>query len=242
MTLRRAMARSVNSITAWVMSRIGAQTVVDYARRLGIESHLDPVPALCLGSGGDVSIYEMVGAYATFINKGTYTKPFFISRIEDENGNIIQEFYPETREALNEETAYLMLHMLKGTTEEPGGTGWGLSSDLRINNEIGAKTGTTQNASDGWFIGITRDLAAGSWVGGDDRSIHFKYWTLGQGARTAMPIWQNFMLKVYADPSLPYSKGKFDLPANPLSIELDCEKYFKEGEELEPAVKKDDIF
>lgn len=243
MTLRQAMARSVNSITAWVMSRIGAQTVVDYAKKLGIESHLEAVPALCLGSGGDVSIYEMVGAYSTFVNKGVYTKPFFISRIEDENGNIIQEFFPETREALNEETAYIMLHMLKGTTEESGGTGMGISSDIRWNNDVGAKTGTTQNASDGWFIGVTKDLAGGSWVGGDERSIHFKYWALGQGARTAMPIWQNFMLKVYKDPSLPYTKGRFDPPVNPLSIELDCSKYLNDADHSEDkAVKKDDIF
>jgi len=230
MTIRQAMARSVNSITAWMISRIGPQTVVDYARRLGIESPLSPVPSLSLGSGGEVSIFEMVGAYSTFVNKGVYTKPYYIQRIEDENGNIIQQFVPETREALNEETAYLMLHMLKGTTEEVGGTARGLKWELKENNEIGGKTGTTQNASDGWFIGVTKDLVAGAWVGGDDRAIHFKNWYYGQGAKTALPIFQNFMIQVYEDPTLPYTKGSFDKPTKPLSMELDCSLYNNENQ------------
>lgn len=225
MTIRQAMAKSVNSITAFMMKELTPAVIVDYARRLGIKSDLDAVPALSLGAGGDVSVYEMVAAYSTFVNKGVYTEPFFISRIEDQNGNVIQQFVPQTREAINEETAYIMLHMLKGTTEESGGTATGLNRELRAGNEIGAKTGTTQNASDGWFIGITRDLAAGAWVGGDDRSIHFRYWAMGQGARTAMPIWERFMLKVYADPKLPYQKASFNKPVKPLSIELDCSKY-----------------
>lgn len=225
MTIRQAMARSVNSITAFMMKQVGPQTVVNYARRMGIDSPLDPVPSLALGAGGDVSLYEMLGAYSTFVNKGVYTQPFYISRIEDQNGNVIQQFVPQTREALNEETAYVMLHMLKGTTEEPGGTGLTIERELRAGNEIAAKTGTTQNASDGWFMGITHDLAAGAWVGGDDRSIHFKYWAMGQGARTAMPIWERFMLKVYNDPTLGYTKGSFDKPIKPISIELDCDKY-----------------
>lgn len=225
MTIRQAMARSVNSITAFIMKQVSPQTVVNYAKRMGIDSPLDPVPALALGAGGDVSLYEMLAAYSTFVNKGVYTKPFFISRIEDQNGNVIQQFVPETREALNEETAYVMLHMLKGTTEEVGGTGMALSREIRENNEVAAKTGTTQNASDGWFMGVTKELAAGAWVGGDERPIHFRYWALGQGARTAMPIWEKFMLKVYADPTLGYTKGAFDKPVKPISIELDCEKY-----------------
>ncbi|MEQ8469983.1 MAG: transglycosylase domain-containing protein [Marinoscillum sp.] len=224
MTIRQAMARSVNSITAFVMDKVGPQTVVSYAQRMGIESRLDAVPSLALGVS-DVSLYEMVAAYSTFVNKGVYTKPFFISRIEDKNGNVIQQFVPETSEALNEETAYVMLHMLKGTTEEPGGTGMALDRELRVNNEIAAKTGTTQNASDGWFMGVTKDLAAGAWVGGDDRSIHFKYWAMGQGARTAMPIWERFMTKVYADPTLGIEKGSFSRPIKPVSIELDCSQY-----------------
>ncbi|WP_258103086.1 transglycosylase domain-containing protein [Marinoscillum sp. MHG1-6] len=225
MTIRQAMARSKNSVTAYIMKEVGPQTVVEKAKQLGIESPLDAVPSLCLGAGGDVSIKEMVGSYSTFVNKGIYTEPIFITRIEDQNGNVIQQFVPQTREAINEETAYIMLHMLKGTTEEPGGTALGLDISLRQGNEIGAKTGTTQNASDGWFVGVTRDLAAGAWVGGDERSIHFRNWALGQGAKTAMPIWENFMLKVYDDPTLGYEKGSFDRPLKPISIELDCDKY-----------------
>ena len=223
MTIRQAMARSVNSITAFMMHRIGAEEVVQYGGKLGIEG-LEPVPALCLGAGGDVSIIEMVGAYSTFVNKGTYTKAFYIDRIEDKNGHLVQKFIPVTREALNEETAYIMLHMLKGTTQERGGTAMGLDLELRRKNDIGAKTGTTQNASDGWFVGVTKDLAAGVWVGGEDRSIHFRNWTSGQGARTAMPIWENFFLSVYADSTLPYKKGYFERPKR-LTKTLNCDSY-----------------
>ena len=118
-----------------------------------------------------------------------------------------------------------MTYMLRGATEEEGGTALGLSPELRLNNEIGAKTGTTQNASDGWFMGLTKDLVAGVWVGGDDRSIHFKTSYYGQGAKTAMPIWNSFMLKVYADKELGYEKGAFPKPVRPLSVEIDCDKY-----------------
>ncbi|WP_420576900.1 penicillin-binding protein 1A [Ekhidna sp.] len=223
MTIRQAMAQSVNSITAFMMNRIGPSTVVDYAKRLGIESQLDAVPSLCLGAGGDVSIYEMVGAYSTFVNKGTHIKPFFISRIEDKNGNVIQQFVPDEQEAINEETAYVMLHMLKGVVEM--GTGRALDYELKLNNEIGAKTGTTQNASDGWFIGVTKDLVSGAWVGGDDRSIRFRNWAMGQGGRTALPIWERYMHKVYADEALGYEKGYFEKPTKPLNTVIDCELY-----------------
>lgn len=222
MTFREAMSKSVNSITAWIMDKIGPSTVVQYAKNLGIESRLDAVPSLCLGAGGDVSIYEMVGAYSTFVNKGTYIKPYYISRIEDKNGNIIQQFVPDEKESLNEETAYLMLHMLKGTVEI--GTARKLDATLKENNDIGAKTGTTQNASDGWFMGVTNDLVAGSWVGGDDRSIRFKYWAMGQGGRTALPIWEKFMLKTYGDESLGYNKGTFERPET-LSTVIDCDLF-----------------
>jgi len=224
MTLRQAMARSVNSATAFVMKRIGPETVVEYARKLGIKSPLQPVPSLCLGGGGEVSVYEMVGAYATYVNLGVYIEPRYITRIEDKNGNV-WTFPPKTHEALSEETAFLMLHMLMGATQEQGGTALGLDRELRTDNEIGAKTGTSQNAADGWFIGVTKDLAAGVWVGGDERSIRFRNWYEGQGARTAMPIWNDFMLKVYADESLGLTKGQFRRPERGLSVELDCDKY-----------------
>lgn len=228
MTLRKAMAKSVNSITAFMTKKISPKTVVDYAKKLGIQSKLDPVPAVCLGAGGDVSLFDLVGSYSTFINKGIWTEPFFISRIEDKYGNLIQEFIPTKNEALSEETAFLMLHMLKGSKEEEGGTARGLNPELTSNNDVGAKTGTTQNASDGWFIGVTHNLVSGAWVGGDDRSIHFRNWTLGQGARTAMPIWQQYMLSLYEDPSTKIKKGRFDKPSKQISVEIDCSVYNNE--------------
>ncbi len=250
MTLRHAMATSTNSITVFMMNKIGPATVVDYAHRLGIESPLEPVLALSLGGGGDVSVYEMVGAYSAFANKGTWTEPIYITRIEDKNGNIIQEFTPKTREALSEETAYIMLHMLKGTVEEVGGTAnRRLPDSLKIDNEIGAKTGTTSNFSDGWFMGVTKDLVAGAWVGGDNRSIHFRNIILGQGAVMALPIWSNFMKDVYNDDRLDIKRGAFEKPARRLSVELDCDKYGDTDEadslyteKKDAVITKDDIF
>jgi penicillin-binding protein 1A len=225
-TLRKAMANSINSITANLINRVTPQKVVEMGKDLGIKSPLEAVYALCLGVC-DVSVYELVGAYSTFANKGVYTEPFFISRIEDKNGNVLEEFIPKTIEAMNEEDAYLMVHMLKGATEEKGGTALGLNKWglLWNGNEVGAKTGTTQNYSDGWFIGITPKLAAGAWVGGEDRSIHFNSMDLGQGARMAMPIWALFMQKVYNDESLGIKKEKFPAPLKPLSVEINCIKY-----------------
>jgi penicillin-binding protein 1A len=250
MTIREAMARSVNSITGFVMKSIGPQNVVNYGKQLGISTLLDPVPSLCLGTS-DVSLYDMLGAYSTFVNEGIYTEPYFVTRIEDKTGKVLQEFPPRTREAINVETAYLMIHMLKGATEVAGGTAQGLSMDIRERNEIGGKTGTTNNASDGWFIGITHNLVAGAWVGGDDRSIHFSSWYNGQGARTAMPIWENFMRKVYENEDLGIEKGYFKQPKRQLSIEIDCNKYsFVNQDELDSLgvdvneidVNEDDIF
>jgi len=225
-TLRKALANSINSITANLISRVSPQKVVDMAKDLGIKSPLEPVNALCLGVC-DVSVYELVGAYSTFANRGVYTEPFFISKIEDKNGNVLAEFIPKTNEAMNEEDAYLMTYMLKGATEERGGTALGLNrwGLIGYGNEIGAKTGTTQNYSDGWFVGITKNLAAGAWVGGEDRCIHFTDMNLGQGARMAMPIWGLFMQKIYADTSLGIKKQRFDSPSKPLNVELNCSKY-----------------
>ncbi|CAN5147333.1 transglycosylase domain-containing protein [soil metagenome] len=223
MTLRQALAKSINTVTAFMMKKIGPENVVNMARSLGVKSPLDPVLALSLGTS-DVSVYEMVGAYSTFVNEGIYTEPMYITRIEDKNGNVIQEFPPRTVEALNEETAYLMLYMLRGATEA-GGTAVGLSYDLRVDNEIAAKTGTTNNYSDGWFMGLTKNLVSGVWVGGDERSIHFRTSTHGVGGRMAMPIWDKYMKKVYADATLGYDKGSFKNPTQPLSIEIDCERY-----------------
>lgn len=232
MTIREAMARSINQITAFLMKRLKPENVASKAKAMGIQSPLDPVPALCLGVS-PVSVYEMVGAYSTFANEGIWTEPIFITRIEDKNGNILYNPTPTTVQALSEENAYVMLHMLMGATQVAGGTGWGLGRDLIYDNEIGAKTGTTQNASDGWFMGVTKDLVAGAWVGGDNQSIHFRTWVDGQGARTALPIYKKFMTKVYADEALGYEKGPFEKPLKRLPVELDCNKY--KGLNVDPA-------
>jgi penicillin-binding protein 1A len=224
MTLRQAMARSVNSITAQVMKDIKEQTVVNFAHRVGISSQLDAVPSLCLGVS-DVSLYELAGAYATFVNSGIYTEPYYISRIEDKNGNVIENFVPKTREAISEQTAYKMIYMLQGGVTEEGGTSQGLSKILKEGNELGGKTGTTNNASDGWYMGVTPNLVSGVWVGGDERSIHFRSWILGQGTRTARPIWDKYMIKVYSDETLEYKKGFFKRPRMGLDITLDCAQY-----------------
>ncbi|MFL5730193.1 MAG: penicillin-binding protein 1A [Cytophagaceae bacterium] len=242
-TLRKAMANSINSITANLIRKVGPETVVEYAKRLGITSPLDAVPALCLGVC-DVSLFEMVGAYSTFANEGVYTEPFFITRIEDKNGNVLQEFIPKTVEAINEETAYMMIHMLRGATEERGGTALGLNQYglLWQGGEIGGKTGTTQNYSDGWFIGVVPRLVAGAWVGGDDRCIHFRTMDLGQGARMAMPIWGLFMQKIFKDKSLGIKQEAFKKPSKPLSVELDCKKYKKlniQGDSVGSSLHRD---
>ncbi|MDN3668576.1 transglycosylase domain-containing protein [Echinicola jeungdonensis] len=225
MTIRQAMSQSVNSITAYMMKKLSPEVVVETAHRLGVNSKLDPVPALALGTS-DVSILEMVGAFSTFVNEGEHITPFYIDRIEDKNGNILHQFPTRKKPAMTEEHAYLMLHMLMGGFEERGGTSQGVPMHLRNEgNELGGKTGTTQNASDGWYIGVSKDLVSGAWVGGDDRAIHFRSWINGQGARTARPIWVKYMTKVYNDPSLGIEKGPFPKPEKPLSVELDCSEY-----------------
>jgi penicillin-binding protein 1A len=224
-TLRQALARSMNSITAWLVMKLSPETVVTYAKRLGITSEIDPVPAIGFGAS-DCNIYELCGAYSTFVNKGVWTSPIMVTRIEDKNGNVLREFVPQTREALSEETAYLMTYMLQASTTEPGGTSTILHTGFNFPYEIGAKTGTTSNYSDAWFMGITPDLVCGMWIGGEDRSIHFRNGTYGQGARLALPLYGLFMQKVYKDKSIGINTGPFPKPAAPLSIEIDCSKYY----------------
>lgn len=224
MTLRQAMARSVNSITANMMKIVGPEKVVATAQKLGIKSPLEPVPALCLGSS-DVTILELVNAYSTMVNNGTWIEPIYVTRIEDKYGNVIQEFVPQTKEAMNEESAYLMVHMLKGGTQEKDGTALGLHRyKIFDGNEVGGKTGTTSNYSDGWFVGITPNLVSGAWVGGDDRSIHFRTYALGQGSKLALPIVGKFLEKVYVDSTTGIKKGYFKRPTH-FNIELNCQKY-----------------
>ena len=229
MTLKYGLAESVNNLSAYLMKQFGPQAMVDIARRMGITSPIDVVPSICLGTC-DVSVYEMVGAYATFVNKGVWTEPIYKTRIEDKNGNILQEFVPRKVEAINEETAYLMLNLLEGVVQF--GTGARLRGPIyKFTNEIAGKTGTTQNQSDGWFMGLTPKLVSGCWVGCEDRIVHFRSLELGQGARTALPIWALYMKKVYGDINLNISKENFDRPSQPISVELDCDKYKQPGEE-----------
>ena len=236
-TLRQALARSMNSITAWLVMKLTPETVAGYAKRMGIESKIDAVPAIGFGSS-DVNIYELCGAYATFVNKGVWTSPIMVTRIEDKNGNVLREFVPRTREVLSEETAYVMTNMLQASTTEPGGTSTILHTGFKFPYEIGGKTGTTSNYSDAWFMGITPDLVCGMWVGGEDRSIHFRSGTYGQGARLALPLYGLFMQKVYKDKSIGISTAPFPKPAAPLSIEIDCSKYYGGQRDTIPDAQK----
>ncbi|RAW03344.1 transglycosylase domain-containing protein [Pseudochryseolinea flava] len=223
MTIRQAMARSLNSITAQMVDKVKPDNVVDFAKRLGIKTKLDAVPSICLGTS-DVSLYDMVGAYCGFVNLGLAIEPYYITRIEDKNGNVIENFVPKTTLAINEATAYKMVYMLKGGVEESGGTSLGLSYDLKKDNEIGGKTGTTDNASDGWYIGVTHNLVTGVWVGGDERSIRFPSWDFGAGTKSARPIWDKYMLKVYRHPETGYKKGYFKRPSK-MEGSLNCSDY-----------------
>ncbi|WP_448519236.1 penicillin-binding protein 1A [Rhodoflexus sp.] len=209
-SLRHGIGRSLNTIAAKVIKEIGWHAVINYAQKMGITSPLDTVPSVGLGTS-DVSLYEMVGAYGTFLNGGVWTEPMFITRIEDKNGRIIQRFNPKRRRALSPESAFLMVYMLRGSMQEPGGTSGRLYSYRGLwGNEIGGKTGTSTNYADGWYIGITKDLVAGVWVGGEDRSIHFRTSELGEGSKTALPIFGTFMEKVYNDTvDMGVSKGRF---------------------------------
>ena len=223
-TLRRALALSVNYVTAWIMKQYGPHAVVNLVKRLGVTSQIPEVPSICLGTA-DISVFEMVAANSTFANKGTYIQPTFISRIEDKNGKVLEEFIPNSNEVFSEEKAYTMIQLMRGVVQE--GTGSRLrGAKYKLNNQIAGKTGTTQHNADGWFIGLTPELAAGCWVGGEDRSIHFNSILEGQGASMALPIWGKFFVKVYADKSIKLSKADFTKPKNlDPNLEMDCSKY-----------------
>ncbi len=225
MSLRLAMGRSVNSVTAQVTEKVGWDKVVEYAHKCGIDSHLESVPSVSLGSN-DVSVYEMVRAYSTFLNKGNRIDPILVEKITDNNGNVIAEFKPKTTSVLSEETAWLMLYMFRGGMEEPGGTSQALweYNDLwkNNNNQIGGKTGTSSGYADGWYMGITKDLVTGIWVGADERSVHFKTSQTGEGSRTALPIFGAFMEKVYDDPKSGYKPGPFPKPWSKITKEYNC--------------------
>ncbi|MBQ8958629.1 MAG: transglycosylase domain-containing protein [Bacteroidales bacterium] len=222
-TLKYALAQSNNWISAYLMNRFGPNAVIAQARRMGVESPIDAVPAICLGVC-DLKLIEMVGGMSTFANQGVYIKPMFVTRIEDKNGNVIQRFSPEESEAMSEFTAYKTIELMKGVVQS--GTGIRLRSLYGFTNPIAGKTGTTQKNSDGYFMGITPDLTTGVWVGAEDRSVHFRSTRLGQGSHTALPIWAMYMKKVYADKSLNISKGDFPKPNLPgVDLNFDCNRY-----------------
>lgn len=224
-TLKWALANSVNYVSAYLMKQGSPEVVIELARRMGIKSPIDPVPAICLGTP-DISVYEMAGAMATYANKGEYVEPIIISRIEDNKGMVLDHFVPKRNEAIDEQTAYMMIELMKGVVSS--GTGVRLRYKYGLNYPIAGKTGTTQNNSDGWFIGITPRLATAVWVGGEIRSIHFRSMAQGQGANAALPIWALYMKEVYNDKSINFYRGDFDKPSVPLEIELDCDKYQEE--------------
>jgi penicillin-binding protein 1A len=238
-TLRWALAHSNNRISAYLMKRFGPEAVIQMARRMGVVSDIPAVPSICLGVC-DISLYEMVGAMSTFANKGVYVKPIFITKIEDKNGNIIETFKAEQHEAMDEVTAYKMIELMKGVVYE--GTGVRLRYKYGFRNPIAGKTGTTQNQSDGWFMGITPDLTTGVWTGAEDRSVHFKTIALGQGSNMALPIWALYMQKVYADPTLHVSKGDFPRPLANVDLEFDCDKYEEEQGATTPEETEEDEF
>jgi len=217
-TLKWGLAASENNISAWLMKQLSPHAVVEMAQKMGITSPMDAVPALCLGTA-DLTVAEMTAAFSVYPSGGIYTEPIFVTRIEDKNGNLLQRFTPFREEAISEQTAYLMTSILQEVVRN--GTGVRLRSMYNLRNEIGGKTGTTQNHSDGWFIGITPDLVAGVWVGGEERAIRFRAMSLGQGAAMALPIYGMFMQKVYADRSINLTQGPFPIPAN-FNINLDC--------------------
>ncbi|WP_318311159.1 transglycosylase domain-containing protein [Flagellimonas crocea] len=252
MTLKNALANSVNTITAQLIDRVGPGAVVSLAKNMGISKEIPAVPSIALGVA-DVSVYDMVGAFGTYANQGVYVKPIMVTRIEDKNGSVLYEYTPETKDVLSKEVAYAMINLLEGVTLS--GSGARLRNDYNKNNSfykkvitgypyeltnpIAGKTGTTQNQSDGWFMGMVPNLVTGVWVGGDDRSIHFDNLTYGQGAAMALPIWGLYMKKNYANEEIGVSKEAFEAPEE-MSINLDCSQQ-KEEDKIDTDDDLDDL-
>ncbi|CAI8377841.1 MAG: Penicillin-binding protein 1A [Flavobacteriales bacterium UBA4585] len=236
-SLKHALANSMNTVTTFLMKQVGPRPVINLARRMGISGHIPEVPSIALGTV-DLSVYEMVGSYTTFANKGRYVQPIMVTRIEDKNGVVLEEFTPEMRQVMSDRDAYVILKLLMGVTED--GTGIRLRHDLgknfyrnnivtgypyKFTNEIAGKTGTTQNNSDGWFMGAVPNLITGVWTGCEDRAAHMgggfgTYY--GQGATAALPIWAVYMKKNYANPDLGISASPFERPKGALGIDVDC--------------------
>ncbi len=208
--LNDALANSINRVTAYLINKFPPQTVINLVRRLGITSPIDPVPSIALGSA-DISVKEMTAAFAAYANKGVYIQPVFITRIEDRNGLLIQTYSTKQEEAMSESNAFVMVECMKAVVEI--GTGRRIRARYGLTNPIAGKTGTTQNNSDGWFMGITPNLATGVWVGGEDRGIRFRSTALGQGANMALPIWALYMRRIYDDETIGLFKGDFERPS-----------------------------
>ncbi|MGA1977536.1 MAG: transglycosylase domain-containing protein [Bacteroidales bacterium] len=226
-TLKWGLAQSENYISAWLMEQFRPSAVADLMHKMGVRSFIDPVPSIFLGTS-DVKLEEMVGAYGTFANHGIYVKPMYVTRIEDKNGNIISRFTPKIEEVLSEETSYLMLNLLQGVVLT--GSGQRLRRDpYNLMNQIGGKTGTTQEHSDGWFMGVTPNLVGGVWSGWEDRAIHFETLGEGQGANMALPVLAIFLRKLYNDPQFSNMEAdEFERPSS-FNIELDCDKVKREN-------------
>lgn len=228
-TLSQGLANSLNPVSAKIMDRVGPKAVINMARDLGVTSEIPEQPAIALGAV-DITVEEMVGAFSTYANKGVYIKPTFITRIEDKNGIVLEQIIPESKDVMNQDVAYAIIKLLEGVTQS--GTGqrlrWGGVSgltqyDYKFSNPIAGKTGTSQNNSDGWFMGMVPNLAVGIWVGNEDRAAHFRQTQYGQGATMALPIWGIFMDKCYKDEDLGVSKDAFERPKD-LKITVDCNK------------------
>lgn len=227
-TLKWALAHSVNWVSAYLMKQGSPEQVINIARKMGVRSSIDAVPAIAVGTP-EITVYEMAGAMATFANKGEYVEPIFVTRIEDNKGMVLERFTPQRSEALDEQTAYMMLELMKGVVQS--GTGVRLNYRYKLNQystAIAGKTGTTQNNSDCWFVGITPRLATAVWTGGELRSIHFRNMTYGQGAAMALPIFAYYMQGIYQDPAIKFYRGDFERPAVP--IEMDCSNFQQEIE------------
>jgi penicillin-binding protein 1A len=215
--LKKALANSVNTVSAKLIDRTGPKAVVDLTHRLGVTSSIPEQPAICLGAV-EITVHDMVAAFSTFANKGIYIKPQLITRIEDKNGNIIFEAIPESHDVLSQDIAYAVVKLMEGVTEDGTGTRlrWGGAGFTKYNyqftNPIAGKTGTTQNNSDGWFMGFVPNLCTGVWVGCEDRAARFRSTAMGQGATMALPIWGLYMDKCYKDDKLNVSKEPFESP------------------------------
>jgi len=251
LTLKAALAGSVNVITAQLIDMVNPKNVVSLAKRAGVKSEIPAVPAIALGSV-DLSLYEMVGAYATFANKGLQVEPMMLLKIEDKNGTVLEQFIPNSKEVLSEESAYMVINLLEGVTKGGSGvrlrTKWAKYPDnvatgypYEFTNPIAGKTGTTQNQSDGWFMGIVPNLATGVWVGAEDRAVHFADIGRGQGASMALPIWGLYYKKLYADKELKISQEEFEKPEN-LSIELNCDEVDETDKDALDTIDEDPEF